>query len=54
MGFFNTHGQLNMGPLENFVSELYAFFSIESACSDPRQRVLLAHAYEAYAGLRPM
>jgi DNA-binding NarL/FixJ family response regulator len=54
MGFFNAHGQPNMGPLENLVSELYAFFSIEGAPSDPGRRVLLAHAYEAYAGLRPM
>lgn len=53
MGFFNTQGQPNMGPLENLVSELYAFFTIEGAASDPGRRVLLAHAYEAYAGLRP-
>ena len=53
MGFFNTQGQPNMGPLENLVSELYTFFSIEGAPSDPGRRVLLAHAYEAYAGLRP-
>lgn len=52
MGFFNAQGQPNMGPLENLVSELYTFFSIEGAPSDPGRRVLLAHAYEAYAGLR--
>lgn len=54
MGFFNAHGQPNMGPLENLVSELYAFFSIEGASSDPGRRVMLAHAYEAYVGLRPV
>jgi hypothetical protein len=54
MGFFNTQGQPNMGPLENLVSELYTFFTIEGAASDPGRRVLLAHAYEAYAGLRPI
>lgn len=54
MGFFNARGQPNMGPLENLVSELYTFFSIEGAPSDPGRRVLLAHAYEAYAGLRPL
>jgi hypothetical protein len=54
MGFLNTHGKPNMGPLENLVSELYNFFAIEGAPSDPGRRVLLAHAYEAYAGLRPM
>ncbi|HET8840234.1 MAG TPA: hypothetical protein VFN35_02150 [Ktedonobacteraceae bacterium] len=54
MGFLNAQGQPNMGPLENLVSELYAFFAIEGAPSDPGRRVLLAHAYEAYAGLRPM
>src|SRR5260370_1363853 len=54
MGFFNAQGQPNMGPLENLVSELYAFFSIEGAPSDPGRRVMLAHAYEAYAGLRPL
>ncbi len=53
MGFLNARGQPNMGPLENLVSELYTFFSIEGAPSDPGRRVLLAHAYEAYAGLRP-
>jgi len=41
-----------MGPLENMVSELYTFFAIEGAPSDPGRRVLLAHAYEAYMGLR--
>jgi DNA-binding NarL/FixJ family response regulator len=54
MGFFNTRGQPNIGPLENLVSELYAFFAIEGAPSDPGRRVLLAHAYEAYTGLRPI
>lgn len=54
MGFLNAQGQPNMGPLENLVSELYAFFAIEGASSDPGRRVLLAHAYEAYAGLRPI
>ncbi len=53
MGFFNAKGKPNMGPLENLVSELYNFFSIDGAPSDPGRRVLLAHAYEAYAGLRP-
>ncbi len=53
MGFLNTQGKPNMGPLENLVSELYTFFAIEGASSDPGRRVLLAHAYEAYAGLRP-
>ncbi len=52
MGFFNTAGAPNMGPLENLVSELYNFFAIEGQPSDPGRRVLLAHAYEAYAGLR--
>lgn len=54
MGFLNAQGKPNMGPLENIVSELYNFFSIEGAPSDPGRRVLLAHAYEAYAGLRPV
>jgi DNA-binding NarL/FixJ family response regulator len=53
MGFLNAQGKPNMGPLENMVSELYSFFAIEGAPSDPGRRVLLAHAYEAYAGLRP-
>jgi DNA-binding NarL/FixJ family response regulator len=53
MGFLNAQGKPNMGPLENMVSELYTFFSIEGAPSDPGRRVLLAHAYEAYTGLRP-
>lgn len=52
MGFFNANGGPNMGPLENLVSELYAFFAIGGAPSDPGRRVLLAHAYEAYTGLR--
>jgi DNA-binding NarL/FixJ family response regulator len=54
MGFLNARGKPNMGPLENIVSELYTFFAIEGAPSDPGRRVLLAHAYEAYAGLRPV
>ena len=53
MGFYNTKGEPNVGPLENIVSELYNFFSIYGAPSDPGRRVLLAHAYEAYTGLRP-
>lgn len=53
MGFLNAAGKPNIGPLENLVSELYGFFAIEGAPSDPGRRVLLAHAYEAYAGLRP-
>ncbi|HLH61780.1 MAG TPA: hypothetical protein VKV20_08855 [Ktedonobacteraceae bacterium] len=53
MGFLNSKGKPNMGPLENLVSELYNFFAIDGAPSDPGRRVLLAHAYEAYAGLRP-
>lgn len=53
MGFLNAQGQPNMGPLENLVSELYTFFTIEGASSDPGRRVLLAHAYEAYTGSRP-
>ncbi len=53
MGFLNTSGKPNMGPLENLVSELYTFFTIDGAPSDPGRRVLLALAYEAYAGLRP-
>lgn len=52
MGFLNPRGRPNIGPLENLVSELYNFFAIEGAPSDPGRRVLLAHAYEAYAGLR--
>jgi DNA-binding NarL/FixJ family response regulator len=52
MGFFNVAGAPNMGPLENLVSELYNFFAIGGQPSDPGRRVLLAHAYEAYAGLR--
>ena len=52
MGFLNTKGGPNIGPVENLVSELYTFFAIEGAPSDPGRRVLLAHAYEAYAGLR--
>jgi DNA-binding NarL/FixJ family response regulator len=53
MGFLNARGGPNMGPLENLVSELYNFFAIDGLPSDPGRRVLLAHAYEAYAGLRP-
>jgi DNA-binding NarL/FixJ family response regulator len=52
MGYLNTKGKPNIGPLENLVSELYSFFGIEGAPSDPGRRVILAHAYEAYAGLR--
>jgi len=52
MGYLNTLGEPNIGPLENLVSELYSFFGIEGAPSDPGRRVMLAHAYEAYAGLR--
>jgi DNA-binding NarL/FixJ family response regulator len=52
MGYLNTSGKPNIGPLENLVSELYNFFGIEGAPSDPGRRVMLAHAYEAYAGLR--
>lgn len=52
MGFLNTKGRPNIGPVENLVSELYTFFAIEGAPNDPGRRVLLAHAYEAYAGLR--
>lgn len=53
MGFLKAKGLPNMGPLENLVSELYNFFAIEGLPSDPGRRVLLAHAYEAYVGLRP-
>src|SRR5579863_32353 len=53
MGFLHPKGGPNMGPLENIVSELYAFFAIDGARSDPGRRVLLAKAYEAYSGLRP-
>lgn len=52
MGFLNAKGQPNIGPVENLVSELYNFFAIEGSPSDPGRRVLLAHAYEAYVGLR--
>lgn len=52
MGFLNAKGKPNIGPLENLVSELYNFFTIDGVPSDPGRRVLLAHAYEAYAGLR--
>lgn len=52
MGFLNAKGGPNMGPVENLVSELYNFFAIDGAPGDPGRRVLLAHAYEAYAGLR--
>lgn len=54
MGFLNAQGHPNIGPLENLVSELYLFFAIDGAPSDPGRRVLLAHAYEAYTGLRPI
>lgn len=53
MGYLNHSGKPNIGPLENLVSELYSFFGIEGAPSDPGRRVLLAHAYEAYSGKRP-
>jgi DNA-binding NarL/FixJ family response regulator len=53
MGFLQPKGGANMGPLENIVSELYNFFAIDGVPSDPGRRVLLAKAYEAYAGLRP-
>jgi DNA-binding NarL/FixJ family response regulator len=53
MGFLNARGGPNIGPLENLVSELYNFFAIDGLPSDPGRRVLLAHAYEAYVGLRP-
>lgn len=52
MGFLTSKGTPNIGPLENLVSELYNFFAIYGAPSDPGRRVLLAHAYEAYAGFR--
>ncbi|HTI13772.1 MAG TPA: hypothetical protein VL461_04260 [Dictyobacter sp.] len=52
MGFLSSKGRSNIGPVENLVSELYTFFSIMGSPSDPGRRVLLAHAYEAYAGLR--
>ncbi len=52
MGFLNAKGGPNIGPVENLVSELYTFFAIYGAPGDPGRRVLLAHAYEAYAGLR--
>jgi DNA-binding NarL/FixJ family response regulator len=48
MGYLNHSGKPNIGPLENLVSELYSFFGIEGAPSDPGRRVLLAHAYETY------
>ena len=52
MGYLSTSGKPNIGPLENLVSELYSFFAIEGASSDPGRRVMLAHAYEAYSGQR--
>jgi DNA-binding NarL/FixJ family response regulator len=52
MGFLTAKGEPNPGPLENLVGELYRFFAIRGASGDPGRRVLLAHAYEAYAGLR--
>jgi DNA-binding NarL/FixJ family response regulator len=54
MGYLNARGGPNIGPLENLVSELYNFFAIYGSPSDPGRRVLLAIAYEAYAGLRPV
>jgi DNA-binding NarL/FixJ family response regulator len=53
MGYLNQSGKPNIDPLENLVSELYNFFGIEGAPSDPGRRVMLAHAYEAYSGRRP-
>lgn len=53
MGYLKAEGKPNMGPLENLISELYSFFAITGSPSDPGRRVLLAHAYEAYTGLRP-
>lgn len=52
MGYLTAKGAPNIGPVENLVSELYTFFAIYGASGDPGRRVLLAHAYEAYAGLR--
>jgi DNA-binding NarL/FixJ family response regulator len=52
MGFLTAQGEPNPGPLENLVGELYRFFAIRGVPGDPGRRVLLAHAYEAYAGLR--
>jgi len=52
MGFLNTKGRPNSGPLENLVSELYSFFAIGGTSGDPGRRVLLAHAYEAYTECR--
>jgi len=52
MGYLNHSGRPNIGPVENLVSELYSFFVIEGAPSDPGRRVMLAHAYEAYSGQR--
>jgi DNA-binding NarL/FixJ family response regulator len=52
MGYLNHSGRPNIGPVENLVSELYSFFVIEGAPSDPGRRVILAHAYEAYSGQR--
>ncbi len=52
MSFLNTKGGPNIVMFDKLVSELYTFFSIDGAPSDPGRRVLLAHAYEAYAGLR--
>ena len=52
MGFLTAKGGPNIGPVENLVSELYTFFSIQGAKSDPGRRVLLAHAYEFYTGIR--
>ena len=52
MGFLTARGEPNLGPLENLVGELYRFFTIRGTPGDPGRRVLLAHAYEAYTGLR--
>jgi len=52
MGFFKSDGSPNPKPVERLVSELYKKFSIDGEGTDPGRRVLLAHAYEAYIGLR--
>jgi DNA-binding NarL/FixJ family response regulator len=52
MGFFKPDGTTNPKPVERLVSDLYKIFSIEGEGTDPGRRVMLAHAYEAYMGLR--
>ncbi len=52
MGFFKADGTPNPKPVERLVSDLYKIFSIDGEGTDPGRRVLLAHAYEAYVGLR--